>query len=298
MIIINYNNQFRNTLKTTIDSLKFDLHHLRSMSEEDAITKYRDMLYDLENSNKDKEFREKSILCMFMDTYKLTLYKLKNGLVMDEDLIFLETLTSLESSDEVLAQVSCDIEFFNKIILGGYHYVSYDNLTKHLIDKSLSNEERRKLTNLVPITFFDIDNVVEKVTLSKLIDNIEMQVKKNETLVDEPLLPVILIKINGFINNLYKVDKKETISLLIDMIKLDYACCKHMNIFDDRVKLYELSSFDYIIDKIINNQDLLNGLIEMLFNVYIHKSYDDKTLNIDEINKVDIEQVSKKLILK
>ena len=298
MNLVNYNNQLRDTLKTTIDTLKFDINHLRSMTEEEAIAKYRDVLYDLENSKKDKVVRESLIFCMFMDTYKLAIYKLKNGLLLDEDILFLETLFSLKDSDDILAQVSCDIDFFNNIILGGYRYASYDNLTKYLIDKCLSKEDRKKLTNLVPITFFDINNIMEKVTLPKLIDIIEIQVKKNEEIVDEQLLFVVLLKINGFIFNLYKLDKTEAITLLIDMIKFDYASCKYLNVFEDRINFYDNSSLEVIIDEIINNQYLLNNIIEMIFNVYIHKEYDNKKINTDEINKIDINDISKKLILK
>lgn len=298
MDIINLNDDIRNILKESINK-----GCLKGFTINQSIDRLRDTLYDLETSNQqlEKNSRENIIMCIYVDTLYMLIYKHKMSMMTLEDVDQLKRLCELNEKDDVLAEVSCDPDFFSTLILHSYEFSNLTTLGKTMVIKSLTSMEHRWLMDKHVMHVMDLSTYGRKVELNDLVLDIQNQVKEQDKLLDIYFIDGILLNVSGFISNLIRFDSDNAIDLVLNIGTLDYAVSKYLeqegyaddNIID-HIDYYENYSLDDIIDRLIYDMSFLQCALSMVISFYIHKSYDDLELREDLLNNNAVKKLKKK----
>lgn len=298
MDIINLNDDIRNILKESINK-----GCLKGFTINQSIDRLRDTLYDLETSNQqlEKNNRENIIMCIYVDTLYMLIYKHKMSMMTLEDVDQLKRLCELSGKDDVLAEVSCDPDLFSKLILHSYEFSNLTTLGKTMVIKSLTSMEHRWLMDKNVMHVMDLSTYGRKVELNDLVLDIQNQIKEQDKLLDIYFIDGILLNVSGFISNLIRFDQSSGIDLVLNIGTLDYAVSKYLeqkgyaddNIID-HIDYYENYSLDDIIDRLIYDMSFLQCALSMVISFYIHKSYDDLELSEDLLNNNAVKKLKKK----
>lgn len=298
MEVLNFNDGIRRIPLEYIDK-----YCLNGLTLDEAVDRFRDNLYDLENSfdvNK-IAIREHIIKILYLDAIKMALYIHKTGIVNDEEAIFLCDLKEINSEEDLLAEVSCNPYLFSKIIKYAYKYIEIDNLSKKLIVKSLSPIENDWLTKLISYHFFDVLQYSTSITLEEVVEELKSNKKYQEKNFVQDLSDSNALRIMGVIQALSLYDRNGYYNLLLDIAKTDYGVCKYLNkqiddcpMIDDHIDFYENYPINDILFNLTTNQMFLKSSIWMVISYYIDKQYDEIPLPDDIIEK----EVSKKMIKK
>lgn len=306
MKFVNFNDTIRKTMKLGIDTLIYNEKTLKAMTPEEAMIIYRDNLYDLEISDKpmDKWFREQSILCMYLDTFKICNHKQKEGLSLDQDIELFNILTNFDSSDEIIAEVSADPNFLYRLILNSYNFTSMNNLGKITLIKSLSYTENEWLSSLIPSHQLDLDIYDIEVDIPYLVDNIKKDLKYQQDNLDLKMENAIILRITGFIRNLFKTHHESGLKLALELAKIDYAGAKYLSKYipnDDllveKIDFYENYLLDDILYQLVNSEVFLRNAVWMFYSIYIDKNYDSIEIDEASLDSDETRKMNKKLVL-
>lgn len=298
MVFANYNDEIRTMLKKVIDKYCF-----KGFTINESVDFFRDALYNLEVSEqkKDLKTRENCILCVYLDTLYITIYKHKNSMMKIEDVDLLNRLYQINGKDDLLAEVSCDPNFFSKLIFNSYEFNSLTNLGKIILVKSLTNIERNWIISKNVMHLMDLNTYGQEIAIDDLILDIETQIKEQDKLLDIEFEEEILLNISGFISNIMRFDQSNGIKLLLNLGKIDYAVSKYlekMNVIEDdivdHIDYYENYSLDDIIYRLTYDMSFLQSALVKLISLYIHKSYNDLELNDDLMNNNAVKKLDKK----
>lgn len=298
MVFINYNDEIRGMLKKVIDK-----YYLKGFSINESVAFVRDALYNLEVSDKkiDIQTRESWISCAYLDTLYMSIYKHKESMMKIEDVDLLNRLCQINSKNDLLAEVSCDPDFFSKLIFNSYEFNTLTNLGKTILVKSLTNMERNWIISKNVMHIMDLNTYGKEITIDDLVLDIETQIKDQDKLLDIEFEDGILLNISGFISNMIRFDRGNGIKLLLDVGKIDYAVSKYlekMNILDDdvldHIDYYENYSLDDIAYRLTYDMTFLQTALVNLISLYIHKSYNGIELNNDLLNNNAVKKLEKK----
>lgn len=298
MDFFNFNDEIRNVVKKAIDK-----NYLKGYTVNQSIDKLRDILYDLETSNQqdEKNNRENIIMCTYLDSLYMLIYKHKESMMKLDDVELLNRLCQIDGKDDLLAEVSCDPNFFSKLILNSYEFSTLTNLGKTIIIKSLTDIEHRWLMDRYLMHFMDLSTYGKKVVIDDLVLDIQNQIKEQDKLLDICFIDGILLNISGFISNMIRFDQDNGIDLVLNIGKIDYAVSKYLeqvgdiddNIID-HIDYYENYPLDDIIYRLTCDMPFLQSALNMFISFYIHRSYNDLVLKEDLLNSGDVKKLKKK----
>lgn len=298
MVFVNYNDEIRMMLKKVIDK-----YCLRGFSINESIDSLRDTLYNMEISDEkiDLKTRENCILCIYLDTLYMTIYKHKGSIMKIEDVDLLNRLCQINDKNDLLAEVSCDPDFFSKLIFNSYEFSSLTNLGKIILVRSLTNMERNWIISKNVMHIMDLNTYGREITIDDLVLDIEAQIKDQDKLLDIEFEDGILLNISGFISNMIRFDRNNGIKLLLNVGKIDYAVSKYlkkMNIFEDdvldHIDYYENYSLDDIVYRLTYDMTFLQSALVNLISLYIYKSYNGIELSDDLLNNSAVKKLDKK----
>lgn len=300
MEIYNRNDIVRKELTKFIDKCM-----LNGMSVEESSNMYRDILYKMEsNSNKEiRDYRNYNICIMYLDALKLTTYNHKNLLVDDNELEFYSLLSDICDENDLLSEVSFDSSLFSKIIKYSYKYSKLDSLTKSLIIKSLSNLENNFISEIIPYHKLDLLIYDKEISLDDLIDTLEKNKKYQHKFFRMNLDENNILMITNFVRKLFCLDRDNSMKLILDIGKKDYAVCKYLSkhieddLLLDHIDYYENYSLDDIIYRLTTDEVFLKDCLWMIFSLYIDKKFDDIELTEDILNRKEVSKIYKKLNL-
>lgn len=299
MEVLNLNDCIRSNLLDYIESMR-----LKGLSHEEAIEEYRDSLYELENDFEKRNKREYIIKVLYLDAIKITLYTHKTGIVDDEEAIFLCDLKNLNSIDEILAEVSSNIDLFNRIIKYAYKYAEIDSLSKKLICKSLSEIENDWLTNMISFHMYDILESTSRITIEDIVNELKRNNDYQQKYLGQDLSDSNVLRIMGVLQSLRIYDSENLNQLLLEIAKVDYAVCKYLSkqiddcpLVDDHIDFYESYCLNDILYYLSVNQMMLKSSIWMIVAFYIDKSFDEISLPKNLLDDELDDEMIKKLTL-
>lgn len=297
----NYNRQLRNSLEnylTRYMELGYDLR-------ESAIH-YSDIIYKLESTQNPFEmlYREYMISVMYIDAYKLFLYRQKECLVNDLDTEFLGQLVDVEDLDDLLAEVSCNPEFLISLIKSCYEFRQLGSIGKINVIKSLNEDENEWLLEKFPIHEQDLGTYDIEVNLNHILKYIENQIRHQTKDESYEFIDAIILSVMGFIRNLTNYDYINAERLLLELARKDYSACKYLNtcsneddMFLGHIDFYENYSRIDILTLLMENQVFLKDSIWDITMVYVKKEYNGFDINLDKVDDCKDTEVMKKLII-
>lgn len=295
----NYNRELRNMLGKYIEAgmaCGLDLH--------ESACSYAHVLYKLEITKDcyEKFYREYLISVMYLDAYKLLLYRHKVFLADDLDTEFLGLLFDIKDQDELLAEVSSNPEFLIRLIMESYKFKEMYGLAKVNIMKSLNQAENEWLLERFPIHQQDLDTYRVEITIDHILNSIQSQ--ESHQVKDEfySFRDAIMLNITGFICNLTNFDYANAERLLLEIAQKDYSASKFLVGFAaerevclDHIDLYENYSKRDILNELIANQGFLCDVIWNIAYVYVYQEYGGTKIHMEELDDCKDTEVMKKL---
>ena len=288
----------------------FDKQTRNGKTKEEVANIFRDSIYSIEPESiedydsKNEKDRINLIRIIFLDAIKMTIYKHKNGLVNDEELIFFNNLTSIENEDELFAEVSADPSLFSKMILECSDFIELNIFSRISVFKSLSPDENNFLCKTYKLHLVDSFKYNQKVTLKDTIENLNEVVNYQKKYIGEVLENNIVALLSGFISNIVRFDGSNSLDFILDIGKVDYSVCIYLSkyieddIILDHIDFYENYSIDDILYKLSSDQIFLKDALWMLIALYIDKEYNDIELSDEVLKTKESQNISKKLVIK
>lgn len=281
----NFNNKVRKEIHDTIDSISESLN----ITIDESFTSYHFTLNTLFQS-KNLHINLYSLYIktiLFLDTYKLMSYKVKKGLssLADKELfIFLSNIEDIDNFDEELQN---DPSTFLKILEAVYEYYNLGSLTKILIMKTLSNEEHRKLLTITRNHEYDLLECEKEITLDYLINYYISEQKFIKDHIETYDKPTSIYMIISFIKDLYMINKPNATKLLESIIETDKTAIeilKNKGIKDEyilsRYTLYQKINQKDMIEKLVNDLELLYNVFNTIINFKVENNYDDDNFTL------------------
>lgn len=300
MELLNLNDEIRNTLLNIIDKST-----LKGISIDDTISQYCEELYSWENTEQDmiKSYREFAISVLYLDAFKMLLYKLKTCIVGDKEYLLYNRINSIENVDDLLSEISADPEFFSAIVKEAYQFCSLEDIGKSIVVKSLSNVQNMELSQIVSAHRLDVLVFSKKITKDDIVSYLMKIHKYQSSYFVEFREDSIIINLTGYIKMLKIYDEENYRALLLEIGIIDYYVSKYLcdkyndnDILLEHVDYYENYSIADIRKKLSLNQEFLLHAIDMLYSLYIDGNYEEIHLKEDILYSND--KMNKKLFLK
>lgn len=295
----NYNQEIRNIFGKHIDaSIECGL------SIRESASSYANTLYKLETTSNPykKLYREYLIFIMYLDAYKLALYRQKQCIADDSDTEFLGQLTDVKNKEDLLILVSVDKDFLIRLIEECYRFREMYGLFKVNIIKSLSDSVNEWLLEKFPIHQQDLDIYNIDVKLEHILRSIESQSRHQEKDCFYKFQDAIVLNIMGFIQNLTNFDYDNAEKLLLEIAGKDYAaskflesCSDESEVFLDHIDLYENYSKRDILYELMSIPEFLCDAIWNIACVYVYHEYDGIKIDTKELDDCRDTEVMKKL---
>ena len=295
----NYNQKIRNIFGKHIDA-----GIACGLSIRESASSYANTLYKLEITSDpyEKLYREYLITIMYLDAYKLSLYRQKQCMADDSDTEFLGQLIDIKNQDGLLAEVSSNPEFLIRLIEESYHFREMYGLFKVNILKSLSDIENEWLLEEYPIHQLDLDTYDIEIHLEHILKSIETQTEHQIKDVFFEFQEAIILNITGFIYNLTNFDYENAEKLLLEIAGKDYVASKFLvghfgedEMLLDHIDLYENYSRESILSVLFEEPEFLKDMIWNIACVYVYKKYDGVSISLEEIDDCKDTEVMKKL---
>lgn len=297
----NYNQQVRKALFKIMENCQ-----CRGLNLHKAASQYTNILYKALDGKDiyEKFYSQYLVYVMYLDAYKLNLYKQKECVASDTEIGFLEQLNEISDHLDLLTEVSADPDFLVKLIESCYQFYNINGLGKVNIVKSLDAVENEWLEEHFPMHRQDLDTYDIKITLQQILKNIQNQTKHQENALEIDFKEAIMVSIAGFIRNLVKNDYDNAVDLLIEIAVSDYSSCKTLSekgISDayvlDHIDLYENYSKRDILWELMDNPVFLTDTIWTIANVYVYGEYEGMEIQKEEIDEDKGKSIMKKLTI-
>ena len=109
MKLVNINDNIRNIILECIEKIKMEGNTL-----DESINLFRDNFYDYLDGEKasDEKLLEMIVKIAYADTIKILVYRIKNGIANDIDLIRFNNLKEIDDYDSLHAEISADPSLF------------------------------------------------------------------------------------------------------------------------------------------------------------------------------------------
>ncbi|MDE5586885.1 MAG: hypothetical protein K2I72_00770 [Bacilli bacterium] len=297
----NYNQKLRNVLGEYLDrciECGFDIRR--------SAYSYANALYKLENTKDPYErlYREYMISVMYLDAFKLSLYRQKECLSDDSDTKFLGQLIEIADLDDLLAEVSSNPEFFVQLIEECYRFRQMSGIGKINIIKSLCDSENEWILQKFPIHQQDLNSYDIEINLDHILNSIKDQ--SEHQVKDEfyEFRDAIRLNVVGFIRNLTNYDYDNAERLLLEIAQKDYSACKFLagcskenESFLDHINLYENYSRRDILNELMGIPESLLDAICNIAYVYVYQEYEGTKISVEELDDCKDTEVMKKLVV-
>lgn len=297
---INYNRKVRNELCKTIDTLM----HKTGLPLEICIDIYMELYYIPIDKNDKIRMVQRAFLnsVLFVDTFKMLVYKQKENMCSDEELIYFNMLVNTKDFSDAITDFSSDIGYLRKCISLTYEFHKLPGFAKVNIVKSLSEQENDWLLSLFEVHQFDLDSYGRNINLSDVKKNMKNQYNHQMNMNGDVCLDSIAVSVLGFVKNLFKNDEENAYTLLLEIGKEDYEINKYINSKKeddetiDHIDLYENYSQEQIVEHLRYNEAYLVDAIWAILEANILNKYKDVEIENYGIN--DSDPNIKKFLLK
>lgn len=299
MELININDNIRTIIFENIEKLKNEYDTI-----EECIDVFIENIYTCidDESTSNKELIEMIISVSFVDTIKMLIFRIKNGIHNDMDLVKFSSLKNIDDYDSLNAEISADPSTLKYMIANCYEFCNINYFGRINIFNKLSNTENRWLFKILNSHSTDLMTYKE-VNLTDIIKHVSNEISYQEKNFSMDMSDSNVISIVGCIKSVIescpsKISKK----LLFDLGIIDYSVSKYLNskILDDellitRVDFYENYSVNEILFWLEDNDEFLKQAVWMLYSLYFDKSYGNIELSEDILNNDSTKQMKKKL---
>ena len=297
---INYNRKVRNELCKTIDTLM----HKTGLPLEICIDIYMELYYIPIDKNDKIRMVQRAFLnsVLFVDTFKMLVYKQKENMCSDEELIYFNMLVNTKDFSDAITDFSSDIGYLRKCISLTYEFHKLPGFAKVNIVKSLSEQENDWLLSLFEVHQFDLDSYGRNINLSDVKKNMKNQYNHQMNMNGDVCLDSIAVSVLGFVKNLFKNDEENAYTLLLEIGKEDYEINKYINSKKeddetiDHIDLYENYSQEQIVEHLRYNEAYLVDAIWAILEANILNKYKD--VEIENYGMNDSDPNIKKFLLK
>lgn len=296
----NYNRKVRNELCKTIDTLMYKT----GLPLEICIDIYMELYYIPIDKNDKIRMVQRAFLnsVLFIDAFKMLVYKQKENMCSDEELIYFNMLVNTKDYTDATTDFSSDIGYLRKCISSVYEFHKLPGLAKVNIVKSLSEQENEWLLSLFEVHQFDLDTYARNINLSDIIKNMKNQYNHQMHTNNDVCLDSIAVSVLGFIKNLFKNDEENAYSLLLEIGKEDYEINKFLygktenDDVIEHIDLYENYSQEDIVENLRYNEAFLVNAIWAILEANLLNKYND--VEIDNYSMNDSDPTIKKFLLK
>lgn len=297
---MNITEEIRKNIWTKVEELT-----LQGNSVEEVINYVCEWIYQLQEITNCfiATYLLNALSTFYIDAYKMLFYFEKNGINDDENEKLFYQIKCRKDMNDVLTEISADPSFLRDIIWVSYDFHCLDRFTKILVVKSLDKKEKSHLLKTVPFFQEDLDNFDIPISFQFIMEEWKKK-EKNQKLFDCYMPEINLIKIQGFIQNLLKVDMNNAQQLLMEIAWHDYNILNYLktnqiisNEENEILKIYETYSKDQIFCIFLINQDLLYSALSRIKNVLLDRTYNKKKIKKENIKMDSNSIMYRKLIL-
>lgn len=296
----NYNRKVRNELCKTIDTLM----HKTGLPLEVCIDIYMELYYIPIDKNDKIRMVQRAFLnsVLFVDTFKMLVYKQKENMCSDEELIYFNMLVNTKDFSDAITDFNSDIGYLRKCITSTYEFHKLPGFAKVNIVKSLSEQENDWLLSLFEVHQFDLDTYGRNINLSDVKKNMKNQYNHQMNMNGDVCLDSIAVSVLGFVKNLFKNDEENAYTLLLEIGKEDYEINKYINSKKedddtiDHIDLYENYSQEQIVEHLRYNEAYLVDAIWAILEANLLNKYKD--VEIENYGMNDSDPNIKKFLLK
>ena len=286
----NYNKQMRNIIASTIDNIS----NYYYKSVENAILMYEHYLYQLFDYNHPVINTYKHHLCnvAYIDAYIRYKYKHKKLLTNNQDIFEYHEVSNIFDHDDLIATISADPMFFAQLLKASYYFNYSNGLSKILMIKSLSDEDKKTLLEIAPSFQQDLLSYDKKIFLEDILINYKNQNQLYNKELDLDFDEAKIETIYGFIKELSIYDIDNAKDILKKIAKIDNKVSNYLkdkvidiNTINNHINIYNLDE-ETIIKELLYNKDFLIDAIWMVIDACINHNYNE--INLDESLTKDI----------
>ena len=300
MELLNINDNIRNIIYEGIEKLLKDKYTI-----DESIDIFIDNFYNYLDGEEeiDENLLEMISKVAFADTIKMLIFRIKNGLANDIDLIKFNSLKEIDDYISLSAEISADPSLLKYIISNCYEFCGYNYFGRINIINKLSTSENKWLFSISNTHSMDL-MLYKDVKLKDIIDFIRNEIDYQNKNFSDEVSDVNVLSIIGCIKSVVtSTSNKISNSLLFDLGVIDYSVSKYLSskidddILIDRIDFYENYSVEEILLWLKDNEEFLKQAVWMLYSLYFDKSYGNIELSEEILNSETTNQMKKKLVL-
>lgn len=287
-------------MKTISDTFRERLKRLVEENFEDTETALRNQLFSFyEYIDEVHSYYEKfgddsldffrlflnlEISTYYVDFYMLINHKIKELRLKKEDYSNLDILSSIEDYGDLLATVSADPSFLEKMMKASLEVEELSFLGKVYLYEQLEQEDIEKIISINPVFIEEIERYSREIEPNDYIEHFETELRKCTLSyeVQEMNGDHILTELCGFLKSLSIYDYENYINNLKDMAIFHYEYIKYMRDFhydftmyteeemDTMITYFESVSIPELASDVLykENYGYLKAIVEFYVNVY------------------------------
>lgn len=224
------------------------------------------------------------IATYYTDLYLILNQKKKELRLQKEDYPNLDILYSIESYDDVVANVSADPSFLEEMIKSSLQVQELSFLGKVNLYHKLEQEDIDSILRIFPVFIEEVEKYSQETAPADYVDHFESELEKCTTMDVFPNLDGdhILTELCGFLKGLSSYDYENYSNNVIEMATFHYEYIKYLSDFGYEFSMYtkeemhhmiayfeSVSPFDLATDLLYkDNYDYLRTIVEFYVQVY------------------------------
>ena len=296
----NYNDILR---KKFVD-LVMDLVLKKMYTLDEAFKDCVDMFYSIDEKSNPyhKVLKQYRGGLLYLDSYKLCVYKMKKNICTDLDKDVFSRLYLLEDYVDLMTEYSADPAFFLRVMKRAFEAMQLNSWGRTLLVYSLTEAENAKILEMFPQHQQDIDSYKNICTLESLLNKYNYEEKYFKAVMSIEFKEGIIMEVAGFIRELKNFNESNAKRLCLEIAKDDCLALNFIRdiIDSDEVKnrclFYEENDSIDIVDKLLEDEDLLRKSLEMVVSLNLTCEYEGIELDKETISSEKNDIVSKLVI--
>lgn len=261
---------------------------------EDAIEHLKSTFYFIldHSDNKVQKLTQTMLEMFFCDSLIYLLYREKLGVNTFEEKSILFNFFKFQSVEDLISEIKNNPDLMYELIEYFIRFYETKQSLKILMTNSL-NEDELKLMSKISLTYLrKLKKEKEFIDLSLLIqelkEDIQEQVDTHEIFAPKIIIDYLI----QIIHQLYSIDYQNEMSLLLEIVDLDYNILKFLidhglknESTTSNISFYEKNTNEMICIYLLNNQKSLINILERISQIVIMQNIEGIPITIKELEK-------------
>lgn len=304
------NNCIRNAMLKSI--LSDDIGQVNEVDEGTLIYSYSKKLEQLKESNDfGYTIYQSIIIVAFLDAYKILNTKLRDSNISYLELELYNKIREITCVEDLEDLISYDAFILEELLKYTLEFIRMNDFQKIISIKKMDNNQKYYLKLNFPLFINDIEEYgyVKDIPINIMTDYYSREMEKAEEngKIDPYVKSTQLLEeIEGFIKNLMGNDYANFISLMEQIINLDYKWSKYVTDKNfkseayeteellERIEMYEGNPMQSLVDEASTDEYYFEKLVDSMLLIKGYNMYFDESV----LNEDIVEEYFNKLLAK